>query len=623
MRKIFKNIASAACAAVMLFTSTVSASAADDEVKLPSGKTVREFESAMKNAMGGNDSIRDSDAGEYVPSGAVGVFKGDEVLYTGYFGCTDWENDVKVSADSVFEWGSITKTLVWVSIMQLKEQGKIDLNHDVRDYLPDGFFQHLSYDEPITVLDLMNHTGGWQESTYPLFQENEADIKPLYDALRDLEPAQAYRPGEVVAYSNYGASVAGYVVELLSGMEFGEYVRQNIFKPLGMEHTSIEPNHSDNQYVYSKHREMKSYKNYIDNRIAMGNYRGYVSVYPCGAAEGTLADLMTYAQALADKDAPLFQNKQTQEEMYTGTLFYGDSDVPTWAHGFAVQETAVRIYGHSGGTMSCQTNMMFDPESGTGVVAMVNEPNGNLLLNVPFVYAFGFMEENKYGSPDGTKLDNDCYMLSARSHPQSMMKFSRYLTAVKGSMLGEADGIGRNVYQQVTDSNIEKGEKNVGIMGLKEYPDGTKALVSPSVDMVYEDFYLAKLMLFTLYLLMGMGGAYMLLIARKLKKGGRNTKFAGSEVMTLSNAARLVSVVLLLMAYVRFSNHYGISDGYFAVVGIMQIVCMAVCVIGILSAAVNFVKGKEKKMLYVLSGVSNCICVGAMVFYQVYRFWDC
>ena len=102
--------------------------------------------------------------------------------------------------------------------------------------------------------------------------------------------------------------MAGYVVELLSGMEFGEYVRQNIFKPLGMEHTSIEPNHSDNQYVYSKHREMKSYKNYIDNRIAMGNYRGYVSAPTRGAAEVHSADLMTYAQALVDKDARLFEN---------------------------------------------------------------------------------------------------------------------------------------------------------------------------------------------------------------------------------------------------------------------------------------------------------------------------
>lgn len=100
---------------------------------------------------------------------ATAVFDKNGTIYKGNFGYVDKENKVKVDDDSVFEWASITKLTVWVSVMQLWEEGKIDLEADIRTYLPEGFLRNLRFDKPITMLDLMNHQAGFDEM--PLYKK--------------------------------------------------------------------------------------------------------------------------------------------------------------------------------------------------------------------------------------------------------------------------------------------------------------------------------------------------------------------------------------------------------------------------------------------------------------------
>lgn len=145
--------------------------------------------------------------------------------------------------------------------MQLVEQEKLDLNADLRAYLPDNFFKKLKYDDPITMLNLMNHNAGWQDvyvDTAPITNEDAA--RPgLGVAVKLLEPAQVFRPGEYTAYSNYGASLAGYIVERISGKPFYEYVHDNIFTPLGMEHTALNYDLSDNLWVKKQRQNIACY----------------------------------------------------------------------------------------------------------------------------------------------------------------------------------------------------------------------------------------------------------------------------------------------------------------------------------------------------------------------------
>ena len=197
MNRFLKAAAGAACAMTVLFTGVTVF--AEEDKKTPTGI-------AYKEVGGSIEKWTNEHPDEYV-SFVTAVFDKDQILYEGAFGQTDRENNVACKTDSVFEWGSVSKLTVWVSAMQLYEQGRLDLNADVRTYLPEGFFSNLKYDDPITMINLMNHDAGWGESTWNLQVDNASDVFPLGEALKATEPPQMYRPGEVCSYSNWGAPV--------------------------------------------------------------------------------------------------------------------------------------------------------------------------------------------------------------------------------------------------------------------------------------------------------------------------------------------------------------------------------------------------------------------------------
>ncbi|MBR4102092.1 MAG: serine hydrolase [Oscillospiraceae bacterium] len=187
------------------------------------------------------------------------VFCDQTTLYEGYFGYANKENEMLSDQNTVYEWGSVSKLFVWVSIMQLYEQDFVKLDADIRTYLPAGFLTKTAYTDPITLIDLMNHTAGWQETICSLEVADEAELVPLEYALKNTEPAQVYAPGEVTAYSNWGAALAGYIVQYVSGQDYAEYVHEHILDPLGMEHTSVAADYRDNMWVREQREKLSSY----------------------------------------------------------------------------------------------------------------------------------------------------------------------------------------------------------------------------------------------------------------------------------------------------------------------------------------------------------------------------
>ena len=259
MKNLLRKTAAFIAAAVLtVCTQPFNAFAEnEDEQKCPSGLTVSKLISSQEKIASHPYNIEHSKT----DSARVElVFHGDEIIYTRYFGCTNIEEHTPADENSVFEWGSISKTFVWVSIMQLWEQGKIDLEADIRTYLPDNFFRHLKYDDPITLMDIMNHKGGWCEKFYDSTSEDMAEMPSLEEALKNVEPAQTYRPGEVASYSNWAAALAGLIVQRVSGMDYVDYVHKNIFEPLGMEHTAVAPNLTDNPWVREQRLKMNCYE---------------------------------------------------------------------------------------------------------------------------------------------------------------------------------------------------------------------------------------------------------------------------------------------------------------------------------------------------------------------------
>ena len=295
---------------------------------------------------------------------ATAVFDKGGTIYKGNFGFMDKEKGLKTDDNSVFEWGSVTKLTVWVSVMQLWEEGKIDLDEDIRTYLPEGFLRNLRYDKPLTMLDLMNHQSGFDEA--PLYMKGD---KSLEELLFQYQPIQSFEPGTTTAYSNYSTGLAAYIVERISKQSFVDYAHKHIFQPLGMERTAIAQDLSDNAYVQAKRKEVKGYA--ADGSL-LGDALYEVGLYPVGRATGTLSDLQKFAQALLSRKT-LFSRLETWEKLYTGTSYYPDTDIVRNAHGFWASEFGVTVLGHGGNTSGFSSFLLLDLKNGIGQVIMTNQ----------------------------------------------------------------------------------------------------------------------------------------------------------------------------------------------------------------------------------------------------------
>jgi CubicO group peptidase (beta-lactamase class C family) len=166
-------------------------------------------------------------------SGAVVVVvKDGKILTERGFGYADAATKRRVDPETtLFRPGSVSKLFAWTAVMQLVEQGKLNLDADINRYLD---FRIPPYGgKPITLRNLMTHSAGFEEAIRDLITEGDAP-KPLGTLLKRWTPERIFAPGDIQAYSNYGAALAGHIVERVSGEPFADYVEHRIFAPLGM-----------------------------------------------------------------------------------------------------------------------------------------------------------------------------------------------------------------------------------------------------------------------------------------------------------------------------------------------------------------------------------------------------
>ena len=314
------------------------------------------------------------------------VFDAGGTIYEGYFGYANKASGLRMDETTVVDWGSVSKLLVWLSAMQLKERGLLDLGVDVRTYLPEGFLKKLRFDDPITMLDLMNHAAGFEDTTANMvviprnrlmslsdLLSSSAAPLTLEDYLQKSEPYQNFRPGETVAYSNYGCTLAAYVVERITGEAFSAYARRSIFEPLGMNDTALSNDLSDNASVQERFQTLWFYN--ADGSAVKDTQAAawrVMNCYPAGHCTSTLRDLETFGKALLLHDERLlsadgFAEWFSPSRMYTGT------DVPRNSHGLWWPTTfGVPVVGHNGNSLA-SAMLLLDPESGVGYVALANE----------------------------------------------------------------------------------------------------------------------------------------------------------------------------------------------------------------------------------------------------------
>ncbi|MCL1635709.1 beta-lactamase family protein [Luteimonas sp. SX5] len=193
-----------------------------------------------------------------VAGSVVVVVKDGRILFQKGYGYADVAARKPVDPQrTLFRPGSVSKLFTWTAVMQLVEQGKLDLDRDVNEYLD---FKIPPRDgKPITLRNIMTHTTGMEETARALITSDAKNIPSLGDYLKHWVPVRIFPAGVTPAYSNYATSLAGYIVERVSGEPFDDYLDRHIFAPLGMRHASFrQPLPAALQPLMSKGYELAS-----------------------------------------------------------------------------------------------------------------------------------------------------------------------------------------------------------------------------------------------------------------------------------------------------------------------------------------------------------------------------
>jgi CubicO group peptidase (beta-lactamase class C family) len=189
-----------------------------------------------------NQNLPPKLAADHVPGAVMSVVSGGQTVFAHGYGLADVAHGVAFEPDrSLVRIASITKLFTWTAVMQQVAAGRLDLDTDVNHYLT-AFKVPATYPQPVTLRTLMNHTAGFEYSVIGTGARAAADVPPLGEYLATHMPERIRPPGEVSAYSNYGAALAGYIVSKVTGEPYDSYVENHIMRPLGMIHsTATEP----------------------------------------------------------------------------------------------------------------------------------------------------------------------------------------------------------------------------------------------------------------------------------------------------------------------------------------------------------------------------------------------
>ncbi len=325
---------------------------------------------------------------DHIPGAAVSVVKDGRLLFAKGYGSADLQAGKPVNAQTtLFRIGSVSKLFTATAVLQLAEQGKLSLHADVNTYLK-AFHLPATYPEPITLADLLTHTAGFEgRDTGLQAARTTSDLEPLGQVLAQHLPARVRPPGELTAYSNYGYTLAGYIVEQVSGMPFAQYVEQHLFQRLGMREST--------------------FRQPVEARLSADLSRGYTSsnggyhpdpfevipMSPAGAMSATATDLARFM--LAQLQNGRLGNERLLQQATAKAMqrqqFTNDPRVPGgMAYGFEEHDrNGQRLLLHPGGTADFYALLALLPEQQVGVFVAYNSFGGAAdFLSYPFLQAF-------------------------------------------------------------------------------------------------------------------------------------------------------------------------------------------------------------------------------------------
>ena len=348
-----------------------------------------------------------------IAGAVVVVVKDGQVLLQKGYGHADLAARTPVDPEAtLFRPGSVSKLFTWTAVMQLVEQGKLDLDADVNQYL--DFSVPARDGQPATLRQILTHTAGFEEQIRGLITADEAQIAPLGEALKHWVPERIHAPGTTPAYSNYATALAGYIVERVSGQPFDDYIEQHIFQPLGMTRSS--------------------FRQPLPAQLLAGMSKGYgaasdgqakdyefISLAPAGSLAATGADMarfmIAHLQGGAYGDARILGQDTARQMHRTGQASVGA--LTRMMLGF--YETSVNGHfaiSHGGDTQWFHSDLHLFPDDGIGIYVSMNS-SGREGATGPIRYAFARNFADRY-LPGDTSATGGVPEEDARLHAQQI-----------------------------------------------------------------------------------------------------------------------------------------------------------------------------------------------------------
>lgn len=327
------------------------------------------------------DSLHATLTREGVVGGALWLVQGDSVLGREFHGLADRGSGRPVDANTIFHWGSITKTFTGIAIMQLRDRGRLSLDDPIVKYVPElrGVHNPFGPMDGITIRQLMSHSAGFRNGTWPFGGDKPwHPFEPTaWSQLVAMLPYTEvlFPPGSKYSYSNPGIIYLGRVIEALSGDDFEVYIDKNILKPLGMAHSyfDLSPYHllADRSNNYE-----------VRDGVVTGNGLDFDTgiTVSNGGLNAPISDMAKYLTFLLGKGpgaaSPVPVLRRTSlEEMWRPVLPANDSEAmgdSVALSFFVMRRGGTRLIGHTGSQRGFRAFFYLHLPSSTAVIAAFN-----------------------------------------------------------------------------------------------------------------------------------------------------------------------------------------------------------------------------------------------------------
>jgi CubicO group peptidase (beta-lactamase class C family) len=304
-----------------------------------------------------------------VPGVSIAVWHNDSVVSAG-LGVTSVEHPLPVTADTLFQVGSISKTFTGTMLMQLAEAGKIDLDTPVKTYLPKFKMADSNVTANLTTRHLLTHTGGWMGDYFNDLGNNDNALELMVKSLRMLP--QISPLGTLWSYNNAGFNIAGRLIEVLTNQTYEQAAQQMLFNPLKLSKSFFYPNDAILTQRFAVGHQKWPDGVRVANPWAIGRAANAV-----GGVVSTVKDLLRYAQFHSGNGNAIIERSSLLAMRTVQTSAGGRGDMGiTW---FIRQHGDVTSYGHGGATKGQKATFRFIPEKQFGIAILTNSDDGGII----------------------------------------------------------------------------------------------------------------------------------------------------------------------------------------------------------------------------------------------------